>query len=92
MTDLFGKHSGLWLAGLKLQAAAGESVEVCLWLLDGYSEEIQRQNLQLSEKAKQEERARWLMTIPGMGECSAMMLLAEMGDLGRFRDKEALCN
>jgi hypothetical protein len=33
-----------------------------------------------------------LMTIPGIGECSAMMLLAEIGDLGRFRDKEALCS
>src|SRR5436853_3287620 len=34
------------------------------------SEEIQRQNLQLSEKAKQDKRARWLQTIPGIGECS----------------------
>ena len=91
VTDLFGKRGRLWLAGLKLPAAARESVEVCLRLLDGYSEEIQRQNLQLSEKAKQDERARWLM-IPGIGECSAMMLLAEIGDLGRFRDKEALCS
>src|SRR5256886_4086570 len=35
---------------------------------------------------------RWLMTIPGIGECSAMMLLAEIGDLGRFRDQQALCS
>ena len=56
------------------------------------SEEIQRQNLQLSEKAKQDKRARWLQTIPGIGECSAMMLLAEIGDIGRFGSKEALCS
>ena len=92
VTDLFGKRGRLWLAGLKLPAAARESVEVCLRLLDGYSEEIQKQNLQLSEKAKQDQRAQWLMTIPGIGECSAMMLLAEIGDMGRFRDKEALCS
>src|SRR6476646_3044281 len=82
----------LVMAGVKLPVQARESVNVCLRLLDGYSEEIQKQNLQLSEKAKQDKRAEWLMTIPGNGECSAMMLLAEIGDIGRFQDKEALCS
>src|SRR5216683_3219317 len=61
-------------------------------LRDGYTEEIQKQNLQLSEKAKGDERVQWLMTVPGIGECSAMMLLAEIGEIGRFQDKEALCS
>jgi transposase len=92
VTDVFGKRGRLWLAGVKLPVQARESVNVCLRLLDGYSEEIQKQNLQLSEKAKQDKRAEWLMTIPGIGECSAMMLLAEIGDIRRFQDKEALCS
>lgn len=92
VTDVFGKRGRLWLAEVKLPVQARESVNVCLRLLDGYSEEIQKQNLQLSEKAKQDKRAEWLMTIPGIGECSAMMLLAEIGDIGRFQDKEALCS
>jgi len=92
VTDLFGKRGRLWLAGLKLPSVARESVSVCLRLLDGYSEEVQRQNLQLRERAKQDERAQWLMTIPWIGECSAMMLLAEIGEIGRFHDKEALCS
>lgn len=57
VTDLFGKRGRLWLAGVKLPVQARESVSVCLRLLDGYSEEIQKQNLQLSERAKQDERA-----------------------------------
>src|SRR5271167_4001130 len=92
VTDVFGKRGRRWLSGVKLPAQARESVSVCLRLLDGYSEEIQKQNLQLSEKAKQDKRAAWLMTIPGIGECSAMMLLAEIGEIGRFADKEALCS
>src|SRR4029079_19710898 len=92
VTDLFGKRGRLWLAEVKLPVQARESVNVCLRLLDGYSAEIQKQNLQLSEKAKQDKRVEWLMTIPGIGECSAMMLLAEIGDIGRFQDKEALCS
>jgi transposase len=91
-TDLFGKRGRLWLAGVKLPAQARESVNVCLRMIDRYREEIQKQDHQLSEKAKQDERAGWLMTIPGIGECSAMMLLAEIGEIGRFPDKEALCS
>lgn len=91
-TDLFGKRGRLWLAGLKLPPQARESVNVCLRMIDRYNEEIQKQNLQLSEKAEHDERVQWLLTIPGSGECSAMMLLAEIGDLGRFGNKEALCS
>lgn len=43
-------------------------------------------------QAKQDQRAQWLMTIPGIGECSAMMLLAEIGDIGRLPDQEGLCS
>jgi transposase len=92
VTDLFGKRGRWWLKSVKLPEQARESVEVCLRLLDGYTEEIQKQNLQLSEKAKRDERVAWLMTIPGIGECSAMMVLAEIGDIGRFRDADALCS
>jgi len=65
VTDLFGKRGRWWLAQVKLPAQARESVNVCLRLLDGYSEEIQKQNLQLSERAKQDKRVEWLLTWRG---------------------------
>src|SRR5579863_1173016 len=92
VTDLFGKRGRLWLAGVKLPVQARESVTVCLRLLDGYSQEIQKQNLQLSEKAKHDKRVEWLMTSPGIAECPTIMVLAEIGEIGRFHDKEALCS
>jgi transposase len=88
VTDLFGKRGRLWLAGVKLPVQARESVNVCLRMIDRYNEEIQKQNLQLSEQAKQDERVQWLLTIPGIGECSAMMLLAEIGDRDGFTTKK----
>jgi len=91
-TDLFGKRGRLWLKNVKLPPQARESVEVCRRMIDSYNQEIQEQNLPLSEKAKDDDRVKWLLTIPGIGECSAMMLLAEIGDLGRFGNKEALCS
>lgn len=92
VTDLFGKRGRLWLGQVKLPAQARDSVATCLRMIDHYGEEIQKQNLQLGEKAKQDQRVGWLTTIPGIGEVSAMMILAEIGDLGRFSDKEALCS
>ena len=91
-TDLFGKRGRLWLAAVKLPEQARESVNACLRMIDHYTEEIQQQNLQLSERAKADERVQWLLTIPGIGEVSAMMVLAEIGDLARFANKEALCS
>jgi transposase len=92
VTDLFGRKGRAWLGQVKLPATGRETVEICLRMIDRYTEEIQKQNLQLREKAKGDERVRWLRTIPGIGECSALMLLAEIGDIGRFGTKEALCS
>jgi transposase len=92
VTDLFGRRGRQWLEAVKLPAAGRATVETCLRMIDHYEAEIQKQNLQLGEKAKQDERVRWLKTIPGIGEISAMMVLAEIGDLGRFATKEALCS
>lgn len=91
-SDLFGKRGRVWLAEIQLPGAARASVQACLRMIDHYSEEIQNQTLQLREKATQDERARWLQTIPGVGEVSAMMLLAEIGKLERFGSQQALCS
>lgn len=92
VTDLFGRRGRLWLKSVPLPTAARQAVEACLRMIDHYGEEIQKQNLQLREKTKPDERVRWLTTIPGVGEISAMMLLAEIGDIRRFSDKQALCS
>jgi len=92
VTDLFGRRGRLWLGGVRLPASARAAVDACLRMLDHYAEEIQRQNLPLREQAKADERVRWLMTIPGIGEISATMVLAEIGDIHRFANKQALCS
>ena len=91
-TDLFGKRGRLWLREVKLPATARESVEACLRMIEHYTGEVQRQNLQIGETAKQDGRVEWLRSIPGIGEVSAMMVLAEIGDVTRFSSKEALCS
>ena len=92
VTDLFGQKGRQWLATVKLPGQARESVNVCCRLIDEYGREVEKQNLQLREKARGDERVRWLLSIPGIGEYSAMLLLAEIGDIARFRDKQGLCS
>jgi transposase len=92
VTDLFGRRGRQWLAQVKLPTQGRETVDTCLRMIDHYSQEIQRQNLLIRGKAKSDERVGWLLTIPGIGEVSAMMLLAEIGDIARFSDKQALCS
>jgi transposase len=92
VTDLFGKRGRQWLAERKLPQQARETVEVCGRMIDGYTAEIEKQNLQLSVEASKDARARWLMTIPGIGMYSAMLILAEIGDIARFRDPQGLCS
>ena len=92
VSDMFGQRGRLWLQAVKLPVQARESVNACLRMIDHYDAEIQKQNLQLREKAKTDKRVAWLTSIPGIGECSAMMLLAEIGKIERFATKEALCS
>lgn len=92
VSDLFGRRGRQWLEQVKMPPTARETVTVCLRLIDGYTQEIEKQNRQLRQKANQDGRARWLLSIPGIGVYSAMLLLAEIGDVRRFRDKHALCS
>jgi len=42
--------------------------------------------------AETDARARWLQTVPGIGAYSAMVILAEVGEIARFENKRALAS
>ena len=71
---------------------AQKAVSTYLELIDHYSEQIQQQDRAVQQYTRSQERAKWLMTIPGIGAYSAMMLLAEIGTIERFANKRALSN
>ena len=92
VSDVFGKQGRQWLAEVALSAAARESVETYLELIDVFDRVIGQRQRRLEEQAQQDERARWLSTILGIGPYLAMVIVAEIGDLGRFPSKKALAN
>lgn len=92
VTDLFGKRGRQWLEGLELSPAARLVVDTYLPLIDVLNRQIAEQERQLAALAAADERARWLQTIPGIGAYSAMVILAEVGDIGRFASKRSLAS
>jgi transposase len=92
VSDLFGKRGRRWLAELELSPAGRRVVDTYLGILDPLQAAIAEQDEQLNRLAAADARARWLQTIPGIGPYSAMVILAEVGEIGRFADKKALAS
>jgi transposase len=92
VADVFGKTGRAWLAGLALSPAARMVVEVWLKIVDQMTEAIAAQEKALEQRAKADLRARWLQTVPGIGAYSAMVILAEVGEIERFQSKRALAS
>ncbi len=92
VADVFGKKGRAWLAGLALSPAARVVVEVWLKGVDQMDEAIAEQTRALEQMAKDDARARWLQTVPGIGAYSAMAILAEVGEIERFPTKRALAS
>ena len=54
-------------------------------LLEYLEQMVKRADTEIQELAKQSGQAKLLMTIPGIGPLSALMILAELGDIKRFK-------
>jgi len=91
-SDLFGRGGRAWLKQVSLPVAGGSAIQVYLKLIDAFSAQIQEQEQQLRKRWEKDARVTWLRTIPGIGWYSAILLIAEIGDLQRFADKRALTN
>lgn len=91
-SDLFGRGGRRWLQQVSLPATGGSAVQVYLKLIDEFSAHIQAQEQQVKKQWEKDPRVVWLKTLPGIGWYSAVLLVAEIGDIQRFRDKRALSN
>ena len=73
-----------WLAELDLPAASREIITDCLAVIDGLAPVIDRIDGELHAHAKADPRVKVLRTLPGAGEFTALMMLAEIGDISRL--------
>lgn len=69
-----------WPAGLDLPAASREVIEDCLAMIDALQAPIDRLDVEVHEHARGDARVKVLTWLPGAGELTALVILAEIGD------------
>lgn len=90
LSDLFGKRGRAWLQAVELKPVHRRIVERYLAILDSLQADVREVTAEVYGQAQQDPRARLLMTIPGIGPLTALLFLAEVGDLQRFPDAAKL--
>jgi len=73
-----------WLASLPLPAASREVVEDGLALIDATEARIDRLDGEIRQRARSGPRVKVLTQLPGAGPFTALVILAETGDITRF--------
>ena len=81
-----------WLAELDLPAASREIVTDCLAVIDGLAPLTGRIDGELHQHAKADPRVKVLTALPGVGEFTALVMLAEIGDITRFGSARKLAS
>lgn len=61
-------------------------------LIESLDSEIKKVSKEIQSRAEKEDAAKLLVTIPGIGYYSALLILSEIGDINRFPDSYHLCS
>ena len=83
---LFSQEGHRWLSECELPTHERALIESDLRLIHSVRQEIEGVENSLREEAWKMPHVRLLMTIPGFDYCTAMTLMAALGDLSRFKD------
>jgi transposase len=81
-----------WLAGLELPAISRELVTDYLAVIGGLAPVIERIDGELRQHAKADPRVKVLTELPGVGQFTALVMLAEIGDITRFPSARKLAS
>jgi transposase len=81
-----------WLASLQLPALSRELVEDYLGLTGALQERIDRLDWEIRQRARSGPRVKVLTQLPGIGPFTALVILAEVGDISRFASARKLAS
>jgi transposase len=90
-TDLFGKGGREFLAQLELRDAPRRRLDSLLSLVGDFDREITETTKEIEQRAKTDDRVDVLTQIRGIGRYTAMLIIAEVGEINRFPDARHLC-
>jgi len=81
-----------WLAALELPVVSRELVEDYLGLIDAVQARIDRLDWEIRQRARADPRVKVLTQLPGVGPFTALVILAEVGDISRFASARHLAS
>jgi len=73
-----------WLGELDLPAPSREVIDDCLAMIDALQIPIDRLDAEVLTHARADARVKVLTALPGVGPLTALIILAEVGDITRF--------
>jgi transposase len=91
-SDLFGKGGREFLHGLQLRDAPRRRLDSLMSLICDFDREIEATTREIEERAKADDRVEVLTQIRGVGRYTAMLIIAEIGDITRFPTARHLCS
>jgi transposase len=91
-TNLYGKAGMKWLKVLELRPIFREELNRYLVTLDYLGKQIKELSDNIENTANADYDCKLLMTIPGIGYFSALVIKSEIGDIGRFSNANKLCS
>jgi transposase len=81
-----------WLAALELPAVSREVVDDDLGLIDALDAVVDRLDWEIRQRARSDPRVKILAQLPGIGPFTALVILAEVGDVSRFASARKLAS
>jgi transposase len=90
-SDLFGKGGREFLAALELRDPPRRRLESLMSLICDFDREIAATTVEIDARAKQDDRVDVLCQIRGIGRYTAMLVIAEIGEISRFPTARKLC-
>lgn len=91
-TDIFGKGGTQWLDGLRIPQPYAGKVSSLRMLIQTHTEEIGMLDEVIADLLADHTGYRVIQQLPGIGPVLAAIIVAEVGDITRFRRPEQLCS
>lgn len=89
-SNLFGKGGRAWLESLQFGEPFKTNLDKYLLLVDQFTELVLQAEGRIQNTVTNNPQANLLVSIPGISYCSALTIMAEIGDINRFSSAKKL--
>jgi transposase len=91
-SDMFGPAALRFLAALELRESPRRRLDSTLALIADFTREIEQTTGEIEARATEDPYVEVLCQIRGVGRYIAMLVIAEVGEIGRFQTARQLCS